>query len=133
MHQPLRTCVGCRAIRPQAELLRSRCVDGKVLPDRSVRAGAERHGREDSPKVGRSAYLCPARACFEQAVRRGGFARAFGRKLAVDAGSLWAVHGADLDATYARTAGHGRFAAQPRVQRLAALAAAMRAAAGRVS
>ena len=76
MHQPLRTCVGCRAVRPQAELLRSRCLNGKVLPDRSVGTGAERHGREDSPKTGRSAYLCPARACFEQAARRGGFARA---------------------------------------------------------
>lgn len=133
MHEPLRTCVGCRAVRPQAELLRSRCLNGKVLPDRSVGTGAERHGREGSPKTGRSAYLCPARACFEQAARRGGFARAFGRKLAVDAGSLWTAHAADLDAAFERSAGHGRFAAQPRVQRLAALAAAMRAAAGRVS
>jgi hypothetical protein len=134
MHQPLRTCVGCRAIRPQAEMLRSRCVDGKVLPDRSVGAGAERHVHEDSsPAPGRSAYLCPARACFEQAARRGGLARAFGRKLAVDARALWAAHAADLDAAFERSAGHGRFAAQPRVQRLAALAAAMRAAAGRVT
>lgn len=148
MHVPMRTCVGCRAVRPQAELLRSSLVDGQVTPaDRSCARG-------------RSAYVCPVRACVEQAARRGGFARAFagatsssaskskkvaeasaagrpeksrGGKVQVDPVRLWSAHVADLDAEIELLTRSGRSAALPRVQRLAALAAALHAPAGRIS
>lgn len=137
MHAPMRTCVGCRAVRPQAELLRSRLYEldadkEQVLPDQSVRTCAKRHGHSAIPVRGRSAYVCPARACMERAARRGGFARAFARKTpAVDPAALWRAHGevlADMIDLLNRSGG----AAAPRVQRLAALAIAMSAAVGRV-
>lgn len=146
MHVPMRTCVGCRAVRPQAELLRSSLIDGQVQPDRADRACSR----------GRSAYVCPVRACLEQAARRGGFARAFagghppktrdasaaadrtkskskGGKFAVDADRLWSAHRAAVGARVELLTRSGRSAALPRVQRLAALAAAMDAPAGRIS
>lgn len=137
MHAPMRTCVGCRAVRPQAELLRSRLapaepgVAAEVLPDLTVQADAKRH---DLKVSGRSAYVCPARACLERAARRGGFARAFGRrKVAADPAALWAAHSqevADMIELLNRSGGN---TAAPRVQRLAALATAMRATVGRIS
>lgn len=143
MHAPMRTCVGCRAVRPQAELLRNRLapapageggaagVEEQVLPDRTVRAGAKRHGLVVR---GRSAYVCPARACFERAARRGGFQRAFGRrKLAVDPAALWTAHAREIADMIELLSRSGGAAAAPRVQRLAALATAMSAAVGRVS
>lgn len=155
MHVPMRTCVGCRAVRPQAELLRSSLRDGQVQPDRADRACSR----------GRSAYVCPVRACLEQAARRGGFARAFlggsssnkrarpggarsrdkisvadastpgeqPRKFTVDADRLWSAQRAALGARIDLLTRSGRSAALPRVQRLAALAAAMDAPAGRIS
>lgn len=142
MHAPMRTCVGCRAVRPQAELLRARLLpasgpeggpgaDEEIVPDMTLRAGAKRHGRTVS---GRSAYVCPARACLERAARRGGYARAFGRrKLAVDPTALWAAHSQEVAAMIELLSRSGGAAAAPRVQRLAALASSMRAAVGRVS
>lgn len=144
MHAPMRTCVGCRAVRPQAELLRSRVFtwdaedqqqevqpeERRVLPDLAVRTCAKRHGL---PVRGRSAYVCPARPCIERAARRGGFARAFGRGTpAVDPAALWRAHGEELAGMIDLLKRSGE-AAAPRVQRLAALATAMRAAVGRVS
>jgi len=65
---PVRTCVGCRTPRSQAELLRfRRRRDGVVVPS------LDRRG------VGRSAYVCPRRACLLTAVQRRGFERALGR------------------------------------------------------
>ena len=55
---PLRTCVGCRAQRNQAEMIRlARAPDGTV----SV--------RPDAP--GRGAYVCYERDCVEHALRSG--------------------------------------------------------------
>lgn len=139
MHAPMRTCVACRAVRPQAELLRSKLYaldDQKeqVLPDQSVRTCAKRHGLSATPVGGRSAYVCPARACMERAARRGGFARAFARKTpAVDPTALWRAHGEALAGMIDLLNRSGGAAAAPRVQRLAALATAMSAAVGRVS
>jgi predicted RNA-binding protein YlxR (DUF448 family) len=140
MHAPMRTCVGCRAVRPQAELLRSKLFHvgtddsadkEQVLPDQSVRTCAKRHGLRASS--GRSAYVCPARACMERAARRGGFARAFACKMPpVDPAALWSAHGEVL-AGMIDLLNRSGSAAAPRVQRLAALATAMRAAVGRVS
>ena len=63
---PVRTCLGCRRARPQAELLRIvRAADGLVEPD------PERRGR------GRGAYLCRREACLSECVRRGRWPQAF--------------------------------------------------------
>ncbi|WP_272083682.1 YlxR family protein [Nannocystis bainbridge] len=131
----MRTCVGCRAIRPQAELLRTRILlaDGgeqvQVVPDEYIRTCAKRHGLSAR---GRSAYVCPARSCLERAARRGGFARGFARKMpAVNPTALWSAHG-DALAGMIDLLNRSGSAAAPRVQRLAALATAMRAAVGRV-
>ncbi|HET6284455.1 MAG TPA: YlxR family protein [Polyangia bacterium] len=64
---PLRTCVGCRAIAPAAELVRLVLLDGRLArwSPKSVRPtgrGASIHGRID---------------CVRRAVHAGGFARAF--------------------------------------------------------
>jgi predicted RNA-binding protein YlxR (DUF448 family) len=62
-HVPIRTCVGCRQLRPQAELLR--CVidvDGTIRIDRHA--------------PGRGAWLCGA-GCIEPARRRKAFDRAW--------------------------------------------------------
>lgn len=88
MHVPMRTCVGCRGLRPQAELLRTRCQHGKVVP-------ALREPTVPVPEdrsVGRAAYLCPSRSCLSQAARRGGFARAFqAGPVTADVDALWAA------------------------------------------
>jgi predicted RNA-binding protein YlxR (DUF448 family) len=63
---PLRTCVGCRRVRPQAELLRVvRTPDGRVEADPRRRAG------------GRGAYLCRTEACLAECLRRGRWPQAF--------------------------------------------------------
>ena len=60
---PVRSCAGCRARRPQAELIRfARGPSGPAL-DVSGRAG------------GRGAYTCPDPACVDRALRRGGLSR----------------------------------------------------------
>jgi predicted RNA-binding protein YlxR (DUF448 family) len=63
---PIRTCLGCRRARPQAELLRViRTPDGRIEPD------PERRGR------GRGAYLCRREACLSECARRGRWPQAF--------------------------------------------------------
>lgn len=65
----LRTCVGCRAARDQRELVRLHAgPQGQLLVD--LDGGA-----------GRGAYVCPARACLTEALRRGGLARTLRRDL----------------------------------------------------
>ncbi|HEX2999838.1 MAG TPA: YlxR family protein [Armatimonadota bacterium] len=60
----MRTCVGCQNERPREALLRVvRTPEGQVLIDRSGK------------KPGRGAYLCPDRACLEQAIRKKRLAR----------------------------------------------------------
>jgi predicted RNA-binding protein YlxR (DUF448 family) len=61
---PVRSCAGCRARRPKAELIRfAQGPAGPVL-DRSGRIQA------------RGGYVCPEQACLDRALRRGGLARA---------------------------------------------------------
>ncbi|MBL9104323.1 MAG: YlxR family protein [Myxococcales bacterium] len=74
----MRTCVGCRTVKPQAELLRTRCPGGRVTPAGKTPAG-------------RSAYVCPLRACIELAVRKGGFRRSFRNNAIADTDGLWAA------------------------------------------
>jgi predicted RNA-binding protein YlxR (DUF448 family) len=81
----MRTCVGCRVVRPQVELLRTRCPGGRVA---ATKAGAP----------GRSAYVCPTRACVEQAARKGGFKRSFRSNTVVETESLWAALAVDVTA-----------------------------------
>jgi len=64
--EPTRTCVACRAKTAQSRLLRYGRSDGVATP----RVGTQ------GPQEGRSAYLCPARRCFEVAVKRRAMARA---------------------------------------------------------
>lgn len=116
-HAPMRTCVGCRSIRPQAELLRTRCQRGKVVPalraprstDLTSSSGSMSISQASQPisqsiptevspsvlegrAVGRAAYLCPSRSCLSQAARRGGFARAFqAGPVTADVDALWAA------------------------------------------
>jgi len=85
----LRTCVGCRRKRRQADLLRfQRRRDGEVIP--AIRPGA-----------GRSAYLCPSRTCYDLAVRRKGLARSLsgpaGLTVRVDSNILWSAVGRSLE------------------------------------
>lgn len=66
--QPQRTCLGCRQVKDQAELIRFVCSpDSQVLADLQGRL------------PGRGAYLCNNRGCIETAVQRKQFDRAFRR------------------------------------------------------
>jgi predicted RNA-binding protein YlxR (DUF448 family) len=56
-HQPQRTCVACRTVRPKRELVRVvRTPEGAVIVD------------ETGKRNGRGAYLCRQRACWEAAL-----------------------------------------------------------------
>jgi predicted RNA-binding protein YlxR (DUF448 family) len=64
-HVPMRTCVGCRAVVPKAELARVvRPPGGPAVRDLTGAA----HGR--------GAYVHLDDACVDAAIGRGGFARA---------------------------------------------------------
>ncbi len=61
-----RTCIGCRQVRPKLALVRLvRRGDGLVEPDFSGAA------------PGRGAYVCPAFACVQAALKAGRLAHAF--------------------------------------------------------
>lgn len=62
---PIRTCVGCRARRPQDELIRIVASPGGTLE-----VDAHRHR---SP--GRGAYLCRRRSCIDRALDSGALGR----------------------------------------------------------
>jgi uncharacterized protein len=62
---PVRTCIACRAKRPQTELIRiARSRDGRVAVDE--RGGAP----------GRGAYVCPGQSCIDRALASDGLRRA---------------------------------------------------------
>ncbi|MFI8994060.1 YlxR family protein [Streptomyces sp. NPDC053542] len=62
---PERTCVGCRERAAKGDLLRIVVIDGECTPD----------PRGTLP--GRGAYVHPTLVCFDLAVRRRAFPRAF--------------------------------------------------------
>ncbi len=67
--EPQRTCVGCRQVRPKAQLIRLvRRADGMVVLDR------------ESTAPGRGAYVCPAAECVGEVLKRGRLAKAFREK-----------------------------------------------------
>lgn len=74
---PVRTCAGCRATAPQAELIRFAVSDAPpyLAPDLGRRM------------PGRGVWLGASRRCLEQA-SRGGFARSLKRKINVEVDTL---------------------------------------------
>ncbi|HIE16806.1 MAG TPA: YlxR family protein [Dehalococcoidia bacterium] len=56
-HIPERSCVACRGKRPKRALVRLVCSGGAVKVDLNGR------------KVGRGAYLCPLRECWESGLK----------------------------------------------------------------
>jgi Predicted nucleic-acid-binding protein implicated in transcription termination len=71
---PMRKCVGCNVSRPQKELIRLACADGRVFVDR------------DGKAPGRGVYLCPDASCVKKAKKKNALQRSFG--IAIDAGKL---------------------------------------------
>ena len=69
--EPIRTCIGCRERRPQAQLVR-------LVLDASGEIRVDRHG------PGRGAWLCGS-SCFEPARRRRAFDRAWRTQVSSDA------------------------------------------------
>ena len=63
--EPLRTCVGCRQVKPRSDLHRLGLVEGSLVIDPHRLAG-------------RSAYLCRERGCWEVAEKRRALDRALG-------------------------------------------------------
>lgn len=73
---PERTCIGCRQRAAKTDLLRVAAVGDVCVPDH----------RGTLP--GRGAYLHPALACFDLAVRRRAFGRAFRGPVTPDTAEL---------------------------------------------
>jgi len=73
---PERTCIGCRQRAAKTELLRVAVAGDACVPDH----------RGTLP--GRGAYLHPALACLDLAVRRRAFSRAFKRPVTPDTTEL---------------------------------------------
>ena len=63
---PMRKCVGCGISKPQKELVRIACDDGKAVVDRA--------GSVD----GRGVYLCPDAECIRKAKKKHVIQRSFG-------------------------------------------------------
>lgn len=71
----MRTCVGCRRVADQRELVRLASTPDGVAVGRSL--------------PGRGAWLCPGTGCLDPAIGRGGLARALRiDRSAVDAAAL---------------------------------------------
>lgn len=85
-HTAKRSCISCRKVLPQGQLVRYVLdPDGALLVDYRQRL------------PGRGAYTCPDSRCIVEAVRRGQFSRAFRRPLpGVAAGDLQTALAAQL-------------------------------------
>ncbi len=67
---PQRQCTGCGEMKPKSELVRIvRSPEGEISYDATGR------------KNGRGSYICKSRDCFEKALKKKAFERAFGVKL----------------------------------------------------
>ncbi len=67
---PMRMCTGCCEMKPKSELVRIvRSPEGEIFLDTTGR------------KNGRGSYICKSTACFDKALRKKAFERAFGVKL----------------------------------------------------
>ena len=64
-HVPQRTCIGCRGVKPKRELVRVvRSVAGSITVDPTGKA------------PGRGVYICKAKSCWDNALRKGNIDRA---------------------------------------------------------
>jgi predicted RNA-binding protein YlxR (DUF448 family) len=86
MAEPIRTCIGCRQRATRAELVRFANVEGRVVPDPRARA------------CGRGAWLHEARGCWDAAVARRAFQRAFRTPVTIPQETL------DFTSTWPRSA-----------------------------
>ncbi len=67
---PMRQCGGCGEMKPKRELVRVvKSPEGEISLDLTSR------------KNGRGSYICKSIDCFEKAVKRKSFERAFGVKI----------------------------------------------------
>lgn len=67
---PLRQCGGCGEMKPKSELVRVvRSPEGEISLDLTGK------------KNGRGSYICKSANCFNMAIKRKSFERAFGQKL----------------------------------------------------
>ncbi len=67
---PTRMCTGCGEMKPKSELVRVvRSPEGEISLDLTGR------------KNGRGSYICKNAACFDKALKKKAFERAFGVKL----------------------------------------------------
>ena len=67
---PLRKCIGCGEMKPKSELIRVvKSPEGEISLDKTGR------------KNGRGAYICNSVECFNKAIRKKAFDRAFGVSL----------------------------------------------------
>lgn len=67
---PTRMCTGCMEMKPKSELVRIvRSPEGDISLDLTGR------------KNGRGAYICKSSVCFDKALKKKAFERAFGEKL----------------------------------------------------
>ncbi|MFH0824811.1 MAG: DUF448 domain-containing protein [Pseudomonadota bacterium] len=69
-HVPVRQCIGCRARRPQPEMVRLGIGDGNEVAISSGSVGRE----------GRGCYVCPVGACVNAALAKGRLAKALRRE-----------------------------------------------------
>jgi len=83
-HRPKRKCIGCGFKQEKFRLLRVIATkDGAVVWDKKQRM------------EGRGGYLCPRQECFELAIKRRGFQKAFRHNVEVNEG-LWLEVGSYL-------------------------------------
>lgn len=66
---PMRTCVGCRQVKPKGELIRVVSGENGLAADPAGK------------KNGRGVYICPDRRCMEAAVKNNGFKRSLKKNI----------------------------------------------------
>lgn len=63
--KPMRKCIACNTSYPQDELIRFTLQDGQIIRDKEIKNN------------GRGVYLCSKKECFDIAVKKKSFNRAF--------------------------------------------------------
>ncbi len=82
---PQRTCVACRRVRPQRELVRLVRTPGGEIEIDSARK-----------KAGRGAYLCPEPACWEKGLKGNQLEHTLRGRLTPDSRQRLAAYGEEL-------------------------------------
>lgn len=86
-HTPLRTCVGCRQVRPKREMVRIvRTLTGGIEID------------ERGKKSGRGAYLCRRQDCWAKGLRKGRIEHALKTSLTEEERTMLQAYAASLPA-----------------------------------